>query len=260
MPDDSTPEARLRELFRDPEWSLPPWPDAAHRVRRAARRHRVRSAVGATGAGAAIIAVALSLALLRAPSPELASDGITNLLTCRDSAGQQDRDTRPARLANGVDGFIGDTNAYDTLPVQRVAGYRYLDWMSPLAVQPGSYRTVTVESPASALLDYGFGRLPAARAVRLPACGSRYTLYVGGILVRRPACVTLAVSDPAGQTALVTVPVLRGCPQGTRYPASARAVPFRRPVPGQLAAGRLAQRPDRDVRPAEAVEAQEYRL
>ncbi|HEY3977301.1 MAG TPA: hypothetical protein VGM79_08525 [Streptosporangiaceae bacterium] len=216
MPDDSTTEARLRELFREQEWSLPPWPDAALRVRRAARRQRVRSALAATGAGAVIIAIALSLALLRAPSPEVTSDGITNLLTCRDSAGQQDRDTRPARLANGVDGFIGDTNAYDTLPVQRVAGDRYLDWKSPLAVQPGSYRTVTVVSPASAWLDYGVGRVSPARAVGLPACGSRYTLYLGGILVRRPACVTLAVSDPAGKTALVTVPVLRGCPRATR--------------------------------------------
>ena len=215
MPDDSTPEARLRELFRAQEWSLPPWPDAALRVRRAARRQRFRSALAATGAGAVIIAIAL--ALLRAPSPRVASDGgITNFLTCRESAGQQDRDTPPARLANGVDGFIGDANAYDTLPVQRVAGNRYLAWKSPLAVQPGSYRTVTVVSPASALLDYGFGRRSPARAVRMPACGSRYTLYVGGILVRRPGCVTLAISDPAGQTAVVTVPVLRRCPPGTQ--------------------------------------------
>lgn len=213
MPDDSTPEARLRELFREQEWSLPPWPDAALRVRRAARRQRVRNALVTTGAGAVIIAIALSLTLLRAPSPEVTGDGRPNFLTCRDSAGQQDRDTRPARLVNGVDGFIGDANAYDTLPVRRVAGSRYLDWKTPLAVQPGSYRTVAIVSPASARLDYGSGRVAPARAVRMPACGSRYTLYVGGILVRRPACVTLAVSNPAGTTALVTVPVLRGCRQ-----------------------------------------------
>jgi hypothetical protein len=216
MPDDSTTEARLRELLREQEWSLPPWPDAALRVRRAARRQRARSALAATGAGAVIIAIALSVALLRAPSPEVRSDGSTNFLTCRDSAGQQDRDTRPARLANGVDGFIGDTDAYDALPVERVAGTRYLGWKSTLAVQPGPYRTVTVVSPASARLGYGLGRAAPARAVRMPACGSRYTLYVGGILVRRPACVTLAISGPAGKTALVTVPVLRACPRVTR--------------------------------------------
>jgi len=39
-------EDRLRELLRDPRWSLAPWPDADARVRRAALRRR-RAAVGA---------------------------------------------------------------------------------------------------------------------------------------------------------------------------------------------------------------------
>jgi hypothetical protein len=34
-------EDRLRELLRDPGWSLPAWPDAQARVRRAARRQRM---------------------------------------------------------------------------------------------------------------------------------------------------------------------------------------------------------------------------
>ena len=33
------------------------------------------------------------------------------VLTCDDSAGQQGIDAAPALLVNGVDGFIGDTNA-----------------------------------------------------------------------------------------------------------------------------------------------------
>jgi hypothetical protein len=48
------------------------------------------------------------------------------LLTCDDSAGQQGIDAAPALLVNGVDGFLADTNAYDTLPVRRQGGHRYL--------------------------------------------------------------------------------------------------------------------------------------
>jgi hypothetical protein len=63
MPDDS-PEGRLRELLLDPGWSLPPWPDAQARVRRAARRQRFRTAGLAACTGAiAAVAVAVPLAL-----------------------------------------------------------------------------------------------------------------------------------------------------------------------------------------------------
>lgn len=55
-------EDRLRELLRDPRWSLAPWPDAHSRVRRAARRQR-RAAAGA-GAAAVVITVAAASALL----------------------------------------------------------------------------------------------------------------------------------------------------------------------------------------------------
>src|SRR5262245_155085 len=49
-------EDRLRELLRDPRWSLAPWPDADSRVRRAARRQR--RAAAAAGAVAVLIAAA----------------------------------------------------------------------------------------------------------------------------------------------------------------------------------------------------------
>jgi hypothetical protein len=72
VPDDSTAENRLRELLHDQGWSLPPWPDAQERVRRAARRQRVR-AVGVCAGAAAIaiaaIAVPLSLGGRAAPVP-----------------------------------------------------------------------------------------------------------------------------------------------------------------------------------------------
>ena len=47
-----------------------------------------------------------------------------------------------------------------------------------------------------------------ATQIRMPACGPRYTLFTGGILVRRPACVRLAVSGPGVAAVTVAVPVL----------------------------------------------------
>ena len=52
-------EDRLRELLRDPRWSLAPWPDGAARVRRAARRRRA----AAGGAVAVVLAAAAISAL-----------------------------------------------------------------------------------------------------------------------------------------------------------------------------------------------------
>lgn len=52
-------ESRLRELLHDPGWSLPAWPNAEARIRRTARRQRIRAATaGAAVAGimAAVVA------------------------------------------------------------------------------------------------------------------------------------------------------------------------------------------------------------
>jgi len=214
-------ENGLRELFRDPRWSLPPWPDADARVRKAARRQRLRAAGVAVGAGIAAITAITVIVVLALPGVSPAKTfhaDATVLLTCHDSAGQQGEDGPPARLINGVDGFIGDPNGYDTLPVQHLNGHRYLAWKTALSVAPGAgpYRTVRVVTPTSARLSYGSSILKASRSVRLPACGRRYALYVGGILVRHPACVTIAVTGPDGKSATVSVPVLRSCPRRAR--------------------------------------------
>jgi hypothetical protein len=217
---DDNAEDRLRELFRDPRWSLPSWPDADARVRNAARRQRLRVSGVAVVAGiAAITAIAALIVLTwpRVSSPRTFHPDAAVVLTCHDSAGQQGQDGPPARLVNGVDGFIGDPNAYDTLPVQHLNGYRYLAWKTALSVAPdASYRTVSVVTPTSARLSYGSSISKASRSVRLPACGRRYALYVGGLLVRHPACVTIAVTGPNGKSATVSVPVLRSCPRHGR--------------------------------------------
>jgi hypothetical protein len=56
-------EQRLREMLRDPGWSLPAWSDPRARVARVARRQRIRAASTAaiaSAAAAAVIVTALS--------------------------------------------------------------------------------------------------------------------------------------------------------------------------------------------------------
>jgi hypothetical protein len=64
VPGDDEVEHRLRELLHDPGWSLPSRPDALSRVRKAARRQRLRAAGLTTGAGAVTAALVVLLALL----------------------------------------------------------------------------------------------------------------------------------------------------------------------------------------------------
>lgn len=156
----------------------------------------------------------------QAPPP--ARTGIT-VLSCADSAGEQAADPA-ARPVNGVQSaaLTGDPNAYDTLPAWKARdGQRYLVWKAYLAVAPGArpYRLITVTSPASARLFYAsparWGAVSGEkvivappRRIRLPACDHEYTGYTGGILITRPACVTLSVTGPPGKAATVTVPIL----------------------------------------------------
>jgi hypothetical protein len=73
MPDDAELENRLRELLRDPGWSMRPRPDAPARIRRVVRRQRVRTAsfaAGTAAVAAAAIAIPLTVVGGSAPSPE----------------------------------------------------------------------------------------------------------------------------------------------------------------------------------------------
>jgi len=136
---------------------------------------------------------------------------VTVVLSCGSAAGQQGPAQPPAWVVGGISGFVGDTSAYDTLPVfGQIDGHRYLVWKAALAVAPGARggRTIRVLSPGWARIAYGRPPLRAATQIRMPACGPRYTLFTGGILVRRPACVRLAVSGPGVAAVTVAVPVL----------------------------------------------------
>jgi PASTA domain len=70
MNDDTGVEDRLRELLRDPGWSLPPRPDAPARIRRAARWQRIRTA-STTACAVAVVAAAIAgpLTLSRGGGP-----------------------------------------------------------------------------------------------------------------------------------------------------------------------------------------------
>jgi hypothetical protein len=62
MAHDTEAEDRIRELMGDPGWSLPAWPDPRARIRRTARRQRLRvtsATAGATAVTAAVIVAAL---------------------------------------------------------------------------------------------------------------------------------------------------------------------------------------------------------
>ncbi|HEV8222510.1 MAG TPA: hypothetical protein VGQ05_19750 [Streptosporangiaceae bacterium] len=137
------------------------------------------------------------------------------VLSCGAAAGQQGPGQPPARVAGGVSGFVGDTNPNDTLPVfGQINGHRYVVWKAALAVAPGARggRTVRVLSPGWARIAYGKPPLRPASQIRMPACGPRYTLFTGGILVRGPACVRLVVSGPGVAAVTIAVPVLDSGP------------------------------------------------
>lgn len=143
------------------------------------------------------------------------------VLSCGDSAGQQ---AGSGRRVNGIESAAlrGEPNAYDPLPAWHTrAGRKYLVWKVFLAVAPraGPFRLVTVIRPASARLFYAspgrWGAMssakfipPPQRAVRLAACGRKFAGYTGGILVTRPACVTISVTGPGSRPGTVTVPIL----------------------------------------------------
>jgi hypothetical protein len=165
------------------------------------------------GRWSALVSIAVVIAgcaVAGAGSAARTNAGIAALDTCRDSPGQQGNDPS-VRFVNGVEGFVGDPNPYDAPNWVDRAGRRYLAWKFALAVAPDArpYRTVSVVRPASARLAYPD---ELAASVRLPACGHRYTLYVGGVFLTKPGCVTLSVTGPAGKPATVTMPVLvSGC-------------------------------------------------
>jgi hypothetical protein len=148
------------------------------------------------------------------------SPAALTVLTCQDSAGQSSHTDPGARWVGGVGspalrgGFPGD------IPRQRSKdGYLYLSWKDLVAVAPTArpYRTIAVVSPPSARLLFAAPArwatlsgtiLPIlSRSVRLSACGREYAYYFGAIMVRRLACVTLAVTGPAERLSAVTVPI-----------------------------------------------------
>ncbi len=172
-------------------------------------------------ATAALICVSVAAGGCDSRATSASRPAAVAVLSCGDSAGQQAGSGRPV---NGIESVAlrGDSNAYDPLPAWHTrAGRKYLVWKVFLAVAPRArpFRLVTVIRPASARLFYAspgrWGAMsgakfipPPPRAVRLAACGRRFAGYTGGILVARPACVTISVTGPGSRPGTVTVPIL----------------------------------------------------
>lgn len=93
-------EDRLRELLRDPRWSLALWPDAHSRVLRAARRQR-RAVATAAGAVAVVFAVAAAFTLpaLLGSSPAELSTGQPTVAGSASRPGPADSSPSPTPVA-----------------------------------------------------------------------------------------------------------------------------------------------------------------
>jgi hypothetical protein len=154
----------------------------------------------------------------RTTSPSLLS------LSCSDSIGQQSGEHQT--VVGGVTGLVlpDSDDPAGLFPVRASDGRGYFVYKAMLAVSAAAapFATVSITNPADATLLYGSathvgdlvstsasqGLVAASRReVRLPVCGPRFTGYVGGIVVTKPACVTFEVTSPGLKPATVTVPI-----------------------------------------------------
>jgi hypothetical protein len=145
-------------------------------------------------------------------------------LTCAESYGQQGRSGEAS--VGGVTGLVlpGSGDPASLRPLRSADGQRFYVYKAALAVSSTTarYATVSILRPRSATLFYGtpahVGQLAnrdqgkeliaASRTrVRIPVCGSRFTGFVGGIIIAEPTSVTFAVSSPNRKTVRITVPI-----------------------------------------------------
>ncbi len=172
--------------------------------------------------GAGLLACSGAQARGGHPVPGPATSSLLRL-RCSDSAGQQARGNQ--KVVRGVEGLLpGSRDVASLYPIRASDGKRYFVYKAFLAVSASAapFATVSVTRPAGARLVYGsssrIGELmsaPSGQAlvaasrtrVRLPVCGPRFTGFVGGIIVTRPACVAFSVSSPSLLAAAVSVPI-----------------------------------------------------
>jgi hypothetical protein len=145
-------------------------------------------------------------------------------LSCSDSVGQQGRNHET--VVGGVEGLVlpGSADPSNLSPIRGRNGQPYFVYKAFLAVSSASapFATVSIVRPATARLIYGGSReigemfstasgqalvAAATSKVRLPVCGSRFTGFVGGIIVSRPTCVTFEVSSPRRKSQTVSAQI-----------------------------------------------------
>jgi hypothetical protein len=217
-------EDRLRELLRDPAWSIPPWPDAHARVRAAARRQRrnvtsLAAAAGASAAMAALVTGALAGGWPHAARSALSSPAISNglVLPVLGAAGFPSAlypvasSRRGARVASHCPNAAGLVAPPPSMPAETVAVVDQLgrSFESDLRLSDRAYwpqalaqwesgapaataaPTVDYSGPLSASPAWGPAALP--RDVR-SACGNLIARY-SWLLVASPAGRPSAQTD-----------------------------------------------------------------
>jgi hypothetical protein len=188
---------------------LPAQAAPGHGYSRVVRRRLIFLAIALVGAG---ISACSSPPVHTPRSVPSAPESSLLTLSCSDSAGQQGTDHET--VVGGVEGLVpGSADPASLDPIRGSDGRRYFVYKAFLAVSSASapFATVSIVRPATARLVYGAaGELgsmsgtafvaASRRSVRLPVCGSRFTGFVGGIIVTQPACVTFEVSSPRRTT------------------------------------------------------------
>jgi hypothetical protein len=155
-----TGEDRLRQLMRDPRWSLPGWPDAPARVRRAARRQRL-TAIGAAVAAAVIAATAAWLPFA---------------LPGRNSANVATGPTRPAVRPTTVRPTTPSAPAGPRRPpVPPVGSAGFPARIYPAAAEPRAVTGLLGLCPAPAGLEAPGPATPAAARIVLRGLGRGFT-------------------------------------------------------------------------------------
>lgn len=158
-----TGEDRLRQLMRDPGWSLPAWPDAQVRVRRAARRQRL-TAAGVAAAAAAVIATAalVPVALLSTSSAPVATG---------DQQGSAHATTHPQPPGSPV--IPPESSGPPVIPPVGSAGFPATIY--PAAAQPRAVTGVLTLCPDPAGVEVPGPATPAAARIVLNRLGRGFT-------------------------------------------------------------------------------------
>lgn len=213
-------EDRLRELLRDPRWSLPAWPDAQARVRRAARRQRVALA-RVTAAVTAVITTAALVPVLLLSGPGTGFSSAANSWPTAD----------PFALPPA--GVLGFTAAIYPAPVQARVAARWLALCPSAAGLQTPDQAVAVASQGvlrqlTPVINIAMVQQRAGAASQLAAQSLRQAFASDLRLSDRALWPRLASASGSGITEVIQevrfLPVIYSGPLRSYHPANGRSL------------------------------------